>query len=91
MEINKLKYFIIQLIIFLFQNSTIKTQELNNIINLKKSGFQYINFASFSNGDMIFETSKYPYDPIRIFYGFKKMEEVFLKIMKQIKKIIIIQ
>ena len=54
-------------------NTIIKTQWLNNIINIGDPSFRYVMFASYSNGDLIFETVGYP-DSMkkkRIFYGFK--------------------
>ena len=62
-------------------NILIKTQWLNNIINIGEQYFRYIFFASYSNKDMIFETTTYIYDNSgykelpnnkRIFYGFRK-------------------
>ena len=53
-------------------NSIIRTQWLNNIINIEKISFRYINFASYSNGDMIFQTGTYPKSDFRIFFGIKK-------------------
>ena len=53
-------------------NTIMKTQWLNNIIEIGGLNYRYINFASYSNGDMIIETTSYPEDPKRCFYGFKK-------------------
>ena len=50
--------------------------KLTNIINIKREYFRYVNFATYSNGDMIFVTNAYKKgDSIqntRIFYGIKK-------------------
>ena len=54
------------------------TTILNNIINIGREKFRYVNFASYSNGDMVFLTTAYldvgNINPqkTRIFYGFKK-------------------
>ena len=52
-------------------NSIIKTQWLNNIIQIGPLNYRYINFASYSNGDMVVETTSYPAAPKRYFYGLK--------------------
>ena len=44
---------------------------LNNIICIGENTFRYVNFANFSNGDMIVETTALPDSPKRIFYGIK--------------------
>ena len=49
----------------------ITTQWLNNIICIGEENFRYVNFANFSNGDMIVETTAIPDSPKRIFYGIK--------------------
>ena len=53
-------------------NTIIKTQWLNNIITIGNTSFRYINFASYSNGDMVVETTQYPQNSYRMFYGLKK-------------------
>ena len=60
-------------------NTIIKTQWLNNIIEIGTINYRYINFASYSNGDMIIETTSYPAEPKRYFYGFKKNGRPFFK------------
>ena len=52
-------------------NSIVKTQWLNNIIQIGPLNYRYINFASYSNGDMVVETTSFPSDPKRYFYGLK--------------------
>ena len=69
-----------QHILFLiFNNLIIKCQFIDNIIKLSIKGFQYINLASYSNGDLIVEICKNPYDSKRIFIGFKKNGRGFFK------------
>ena len=63
----------------LINNTIIKTQWLNNIIFIGNSKFRYINFASYSNGDMIIETTSYPATATRMFYGLKKNGRPFFK------------
>ena len=53
-------------------NTIIETQWLNNIININKTNFRYLSFATYSNGDMIFQSNAYPKSNERIFLGFKK-------------------
>ena len=49
----------------------ITTKYLNNIKCIGEKNFRYVNFANFSNGDMIVETTALPDSPKRIFYGIK--------------------
>ena len=60
-------------------NTIIKTQWLNNIIEIGGLACRYINFASYSNGDMVIETTTYPEEPKRYFYGLKKNGRPFFK------------
>ena len=66
---------------YLFKESlsycSFNSNNLTNIINIGKKNFRYVNFATYSNGDMVFLTSSYnyysnPYKKERIFYGLKK-------------------
>ena len=50
-------------------NEIIKIQWLNNIIRIGDKDFRYINFANYSNGDMIIETTSCPGNSKRMFYG----------------------
>ena len=50
-------------------NDIIKTQCLTNVIKIGKEYFRYINFVSYSNGDMVFLTTANPKKNERIFYG----------------------
>ena len=63
----------------IIENEIIKTQWLNNIINIEISFLRYVNFASYSNGDMILEFCTYPASTQRIFLGFKKNGRSFFK------------
>jgi len=53
-------------------NTIIKTQFPNEIIIIGEEQFRYINFLTLSNGDMIIETSPFPTNNKRIFFGLKK-------------------
>ena len=55
----------------------ITTQWLNNIICIGEENFRYVNFATFSNGDMIVETTAIPDSPKRMFYGISNNGEPF--------------
>ena len=61
------------------KDSTIKTQWLNNIRVFGDDGFRYVRFASYSNGDMIIETTRYPGTTKRMFYGLKQNGRPFFK------------
>ena len=56
----------------IIDNNIIKTQWLNNIINIKESGYKYIDFVILPNGDMVAETHPFPCHSKRILYGLKK-------------------
>ena len=56
-------------------NEIIKTQLITNIIWIGDKDFRYINFANYSNGDMIIETTSYPGNSKRMFYGLKNNGE----------------
>ena len=53
-------------------NTIIKEQWLNNIIEFGPKDFRYLSFAFTSLNDIIIETTKFPESPIRIFFGLKK-------------------
>ena len=63
----------------IINNQIIKTQWITNIIWVGEDDFRYINFANYSNGDMILETSSCPGNSKRIFYGLKKNGEYFFE------------
>ena len=50
-------------------NEIIKTQWLTNIIRIGDKDFRYVNFATYSNGSMIIETTAYPGNKYRYFFG----------------------
>ena len=52
-------------------NTLIEKQWLSNIICLAHGnvGYRYVNFANFSNGSMVIETTAIPGNPMRLFYG----------------------
>ena len=50
-------------------NKIIKTQWLTKIIKIGDLNFRYVNFAEFSNGSIIIETTAYPGNEKRMFYG----------------------
>ena len=63
----------------IINNQIIKTQLITNIIWVGEDDFRYINFANYSNGDMILETSSCPGNSKRIFYGLRKNGEYFFE------------
>ena len=52
---------------------------INNIILIGEPTFRYLNFMTFSNEDMIFETTSFPTNNKRIFYGLKKNGRYYFK------------
>lgn len=54
------------------KNEVIKIQWLTRIIHVGEKDFRYINFASFSNGDLILVTTACPGSAQRVFYGLQK-------------------
>ena len=50
---------------------SVTSQKLNNLICIGTINFKYPNFATFSNGSLIIETSK-DSNPERVFYGITK-------------------
>ena len=55
----------------IISNEIIKTQWLSNIIKIGDKDFRYVNFASYSNGSMIVETTAHPGNKYRYFFGLK--------------------
>ena len=53
----------------IISNSIIKTQWLTNIIKIGDLNFRYVNLVTFSTGDMIVETTSYPKNITRKFFG----------------------
>ena len=62
--------------ILLSINNLTKSQIITNIIWIGDEGFSYENFANYSNGDIIVETTS-NLSPKRIFYGLKNNGEYF--------------
>lgn len=60
-------------------NTIMKTQWLNNIIFLGEENFTYINFANYSNGDMIIEATSSRSSNIIIAYGLNNEGAPFFK------------
>ena len=60
-------------------NTIVKTQRLNNIIWIGDKYFRYINLVTYSNGDLIVETSSTEGTSKRMFYGIKKNGRSFFK------------
>ena len=56
----------------ILDNTIIKTQWLTNIIMLNQYLLKYFNYIIYPNGDIIFETSSFPCNSLRVFYGLKK-------------------
>ena len=54
----------------IINNTVIKNQWLNNIIFIGDKNYRYINFATYSKGDMVVETTSSQQK--RIFYGIKQ-------------------
>ena len=55
----------------IINNQIIKTQWLTNIIWIGEQNSRFINFANYSNGDIVVETSSDPGNNKRFFYGLK--------------------
>ena len=74
---------------FLFKESlsycNINSTNLTNIINAGPEYFRYLNFANYSNGDMVFLTNSFKQNDIiqntRIFYGLTKKGGLFSMIL----------
>ena len=62
--------------ILLSINNLTKSQIITNIIWIGDEGFSYVNFANYSNCDIIVETTSNQ-SPKRIFYGLKSNGEYF--------------
>ena len=68
--------------IFIIKIESILSLDNNftNIICIGDKNFRYINFADYSNGDMIIETTSFPESTKRLFYGLKQNGEyLFIK------------
>ena len=72
-------------------NSVIQTQWLNNIIPVSSANYIYLDIITTLNGDLLIESSSFPEENKRLFYGLKKMEENFLMTLKLLQKLLIVQ
>ena len=60
-------------------NPIIKTQYLTNIIKVGEINNRYLSYAINENGDFIFETTVYPKNGIRTFFGLTKNGRFFFE------------
>ena len=63
---------IISIIYEITLSNNVISQKLNNIIYIGTNGFVYPNFATFSNGSLVIETSKDEKSYERVFFGITK-------------------
>ena len=70
----------------IIDNQIIKTQWLNNIIRIGEKNFRYINFAIYSNGDLVVQTTSCPCSSKRMFYGIKSNGRAFFNNITDSKK-----
>ena len=56
-----------------------KAQKITRIINIGDLNYRYMDFASYSNGDMVVETTSFPQERRRMFYGLKTNGRPFFK------------
>ena len=70
-------------------NSIIKAQWLNNIIQVGDKNYRYLNFISTSKNETFFETSDHPGSDQRIFFGIKEDGSPYFEDSNGIKKYII--
>ena len=61
------------------QESMNNAQGISRIIYIGEIKYRYINFASYSNGDMVVETTCYPEGHKRMFFGLKENGRPFFK------------
>ena len=61
----------------------IKTQWFNNIIRIGDKDFRYVNFANYSNGDIIVETTSCPGNSKRMLYGIKSNGRPYYKYLEK--------
>ena len=77
--INYNSIFFIKLIILLQTINIAYSQLINNIINLGGENFRYNHFSLSSKGDMVIDTSAYPGNNERRFFGLKKNGRPYFK------------
>ena len=70
--VNRFNIFVLLILIY-----SINTQLLNNIIKLGDAGFRYSYFSYNMNGDMLIDTTAYPINKERKFFGLKNNGEFF--------------
>ena len=52
-------------------NAIVKTQWINDLIIFGDNLYRYLSYATFSNDDIVIESSCYPFEQKRMFYGLK--------------------
>ena len=55
----------------------VKPQEITSVVWIGDKDFRYVNFANYSNGDMVVETTAKPASSNRMFYGLKQNGDYF--------------
>ena len=55
----------------------VKPQEITSVVWIGDKDFRYVNFANYSNGDMVVETTANPASSKRMFYGLKQNGDYF--------------
>ena len=60
-------------------NEKVKAQWFNDIIPISEDYYIYLDIITMSNGELLIETSSYPLENRRIFYGIKKNGRPFFK------------
>ena len=55
----------------------VKPQEITSVVWIGDKDFRYVNFANYSNGDMVVETTANPVNSKRMFYGLKQNGDYF--------------
>ena len=72
--------------ICILNNTVIQTQWFNNILPVSYSDYIYVDIIIMSNGDLLIETSSYPEQNKRIFYGLKKNGRPYFKDKETLKE-----
>ena len=67
-------------------NSVIQTQWLNNIIPVSSANYIYLDIITTLNGDLLIESSSFPEENKRLFYGLKKNGREFFNDTKTLTK-----
>ena len=66
-------------ILYSIKTETAQESRISRIIYIGDFKFRYMNFASYSNGDMVIESTCYPENNKRMFYGLKRNGRPFFK------------